>query len=476
MEVQDKLTHTSQQISQVWKQVTCLPNYKGKHRGSGTGGRRTGLGIAGKHSLLTLRPPRRAPVSIWRSANFSPIQKTAGFLGRNSTITFGEVRGLAIGPHPAGVFSPLGGGVGGGGEGSVPKNPNPTPHKAQPTGQGRTGEASLSDLARTSLPRFGELKTKTGKHTRFRRLESGGGGGLKNNSNNNTTNNTTNTSPCGSPRLEEGSAGRSPPRLRAPGRRRLRPPPRSLRFLEPPEHRLALLPPSHHTRSQFFQEDRSRSRRGQRHRLIAHVKPTSARDRVRDQDRGSRLTPRRPAPAPPRTQPTTTPSLGRGGGRSGEGRAPETTCAAFCARAGQNKREACQAPPPPHVTRPWAHPRPPRPPALPSAPLPAAPAKAVRFSRLNLAVVRPLPWSAIRVPGPGVQQPRGFGERGDCRWVAGPASPPSGPVRSPRPALPRSPAETHPPQPAAETPATRLLGRPGSPPPPHLRSGRGGGC
>lgn len=85
---------------------------------------------------------------------------------------------------------------------------------------------------------------------------------------------------------------------------------------------------------------------------------------------------RRPPPRPP-----------RGRGRS-EGRAPRATCPAFCARSRQNKRQAGQAPPPAHVTAPRSTPNT----SLhPFPPLPGATAKAVRFSRLNLASVRPLP-------------------------------------------------------------------------------------
>lgn len=127
------------------------------------------------------------------------------------------------------------------------------------------------------------------------------------------------------------------------------------------------------------------------------------------------------------------------------------------------------SPAPPHVTRVQARP-------LPRPPLPAVSAKAVRFSRLNLAAVRPLPQSTVLCRGPQSNGQQDSGCKGDCPADAEPASPPGGLLRSSRPAPPPCPAEeTHPPQPAAATPATRLLGRPGCPPPPHLRSGRGGG-
>ncbi|XP_046499075.1 basic proline-rich protein-like [Equus quagga] len=112
-----------------------------------------------------------------------------------------------------------------------------------------------------------------------------------------------------------------------------------------------------------------------------------------------------PRPAPP-------PSPRRRGRR---GRRAQTTCAAFCARASQNKREACPAPPA-HVTAPRPAP-------------PLRPARAVRFSRLNLAAFRPLPCGATPCRGPESDSAEGSGPSGCGRSPAAsaplPAPPPS---------------------------------------------------
>jgi hypothetical protein len=67
---------------------------------------------------------------------------------------------------------------------------------------------------------------------------------------------------------------------------------------------------------------------------------------------------------------------------------------------------------------------------LPRPPLPAVSAKAVRFSRLNLAAVRPLPQSTVLCRGPQSNGKQGSGCKGGCPADAEPASPPGGLLRS----------------------------------------------
>lgn len=106
--------------------------------------------------------------------------------------------------------------------------------------------------------------------------------------------------------------------------------------------------------------------------------------------------------------------------RRGKGRLQTNTCPAFCARARQNKRKACQAPPLPHVTAPRSAPPPPFP------PLPSASAKAVRFSRLNLAAIRPLAQSAILCRDRESNSPEDSGNQGVASRSPGPQVHPEG--------------------------------------------------
>lgn len=97
----------------------------------------------------------------------------------------------------------------------------------------------------------------------------------------------------------------------------------------------------------------------------------------------------------------------KAGGGGGEPRVPPSAHA-----PGKTKGRLAR-PRPSHVTRTQARP-------LPRPPLPAASAKAVRFSRLNLAAIRPLPQSTAPGRGPESNGQEDSGCKGAARRTPSP--------------------------------------------------------